>query len=150
MSLTFAGKAGSRMRERTKSSRSFIPCAAGIATTSYLSKAARIVGMAGSGVGSEAVGFVCCVLLAACGAANRNNNTIQAERAGERGRNRSKRSFIVGVRYIGMRLSGQFVIFTTRCVDVDCSNHAIALIEGYECNGDFSPTVAVDTSSASS
>src|SRR5437660_1574429 len=80
MSFTFPGKLGSRMRARMKSSTSFIPCASGMATTSYLSKAARIAGMAGSGVGSEAVGFVCWVWLAAGSTAIRDNSMIQPKR----------------------------------------------------------------------
>ena len=79
MSFTFAGKVGSRMRERIKSSTSFIPCPSGMATTSYLSKAARIAGMAGSGVDPEAVGFLGGAWLAA-GSTTIRNNTTQPKR----------------------------------------------------------------------
>src|ERR1700693_2766678 len=59
MSLTLSAKPGVRIRERMKSSRSFWSCASGIATTSYLSKAARMPWMAGSGKGSASDAFIC-------------------------------------------------------------------------------------------
>ena len=46
-----------RRGERMKSFRSCIPCPCGIATTSYLSKAARMAGTAGSGVGAAPAGL---------------------------------------------------------------------------------------------
>src|SRR4051812_30733252 len=57
MSFTFSGNDGLRISEKMKSSRSFIPCASGIPTTSYLSKAARMAETAGSGLGLAAGGL---------------------------------------------------------------------------------------------
>src|SRR5260370_40492393 len=51
------GNAGLRIRERMKSFTSLNPWASGIRTISYLSKAARMAGIAGSGVGSEPAGL---------------------------------------------------------------------------------------------
>ena len=57
---------GCEFSERMKSSRSFIPWAAGNPTTSYLSKVASIAAVADSG---DAV-FVCCVRARAPGRIN--------------------------------------------------------------------------------
>src|SRR5579859_3504794 len=57
ITFTLLGKAGLRMRRRIKSSRSLLPCAALIPTTSYLSNAARRVLSPSPGSGLLPFGF---------------------------------------------------------------------------------------------